>query len=237
MGKARAKGAVTMEGSKKAQEAFTQSAGKAVETLSVWTDANQRVLRELAELSAVTAKESVRLYGEIAQSMVQALSDAQAQTLRWQAAGPVAQGRTLLAQLVGLRVRRPVALRRLGRRGRRGPRRHGAPPRARRPLAEHALHVPLTRHEALQARSHRALHELLPRLAVLDELMQERRGQVRAVIALVLEDDLRERHRGQVLAARRVDHGDLAPGAHHLLDLLEGDVAALLRLVELAIRV
>ena len=44
-----------MEGTKKAQEAFTQSAGKAVETLSVWADANQRVMRELAELSAVTA--------------------------------------------------------------------------------------------------------------------------------------------------------------------------------------
>ena len=68
----------------RAQEIFTQSAGKAVETLSVWTDANQRVLRELAELSAATAKESVRLYGELAQSMVQAFSEVQAQTLRWQ---------------------------------------------------------------------------------------------------------------------------------------------------------
>jgi hypothetical protein len=86
MAKARSKGAANMEGTKKAQEAFTQSAGKAMETLTVWADANQRVLRELAELSAVTAKESVRLYGELAQSMVQALSEAQAQTLRWQAA-------------------------------------------------------------------------------------------------------------------------------------------------------
>src|SRR5438132_11276349 len=76
----------TMHDAKKAQEMFTQGSGKVVETLSVWADANQRVLRELAELSAATAKESVRLYGEIAQSMVQALSDAQAQTLRWQAA-------------------------------------------------------------------------------------------------------------------------------------------------------
>ena len=75
-----------MESTKKAQEVFTQSTGKAVETLTVWADANQHVLRELAELSAATAKESVRLYGEIAQSMVQAISDAQAQTLRWQAA-------------------------------------------------------------------------------------------------------------------------------------------------------
>jgi len=86
MAKTRSKGAANMEGTKKAQEAFTQSAGKAMETLTVWADANQRVLRELAELSAVTAKESVRLYGELAQSMVQALSEAQAQTLRWQAA-------------------------------------------------------------------------------------------------------------------------------------------------------
>src|SRR2546428_11681118 len=83
-GRPEVKGATEMEGTRKAQEAFTQSAGKAVETLSVWADANQRVLRELAELSAVPAKESVRLYGEDAQSLVEALSDAQAQTLRWQ---------------------------------------------------------------------------------------------------------------------------------------------------------
>jgi predicted deacylase len=86
-GRSEAKGILKMDGTtKKAQEAFTQNTGKAVETLSVWADANQRVMHELAELSAVTAKESVRLYGEIAQSMVQALSDAQAQSLRWQAA-------------------------------------------------------------------------------------------------------------------------------------------------------
>lgn len=73
-----------MDNGKRAQEMFTQSAGKAVETMSVWADANQRVLRELAELSAATAKESVRLYGELAQSMVQAFSDFQTQSLRWQ---------------------------------------------------------------------------------------------------------------------------------------------------------
>jgi hypothetical protein len=68
----------------RAQEMFTQSAGKAVETLTVWADANQRVLRELAELSAATAKESVRLYGELAQSLVQAFGEMQTQSLRWQ---------------------------------------------------------------------------------------------------------------------------------------------------------
>jgi methyl-accepting chemotaxis protein len=74
-----------MDNNARAQAIFNQSAGKAVETMSVWADANQRVLRELAELSAATAKESVRLYGELAQSMVQAFSDFQTQSLRWQA--------------------------------------------------------------------------------------------------------------------------------------------------------
>ena len=73
-----------MDNGKRAQEIFTQSAGKAVETMSVWADANQRVLRELAELSAATAKEGVRLYGELAQSMVQAFGELQTQSLRWQ---------------------------------------------------------------------------------------------------------------------------------------------------------
>jgi hypothetical protein len=55
-----------------------------VETLTVWADANQRVLRELAELSAATAKEGVRLYSELQQSGLEALRDAQATALRWQ---------------------------------------------------------------------------------------------------------------------------------------------------------
>jgi hypothetical protein len=74
-----------MDNGKQAREIFTQSAGKAVETMSVWADANQRVLRELAELSAATAKESVRLYGELTQSVVQAFGELQTQSLRWQA--------------------------------------------------------------------------------------------------------------------------------------------------------
>lgn len=69
---------------KKAQEIFTQGTGKAVETLTVWADANQRVLRELAELSAATAKESVRLYAELQQSAIEAMREAQATALRWQ---------------------------------------------------------------------------------------------------------------------------------------------------------
>ena len=54
-----------MEGTRKAQEAFTQSTGKAVETLSVWADANQRMLKEWVELTSGAAREGLRLYGEL----------------------------------------------------------------------------------------------------------------------------------------------------------------------------
>lgn len=73
-----------MHDAKKAQEMFTQGSGKAVETLTVWADANQRVMRELAELSAATAKEGIRLYSELQQSGLEALREAQATALRWQ---------------------------------------------------------------------------------------------------------------------------------------------------------
>jgi len=76
----------TMQDVKKAQEMFTQGSGRAVETMTVWADANQRVLRELAELSAATAKEGVRLYAELQQAGIEAVRDAQASALRWQSA-------------------------------------------------------------------------------------------------------------------------------------------------------
>jgi hypothetical protein len=73
-----------MNDAKKAQELFMQGSGRAVEAMTLWADANQRVLREMAELSAATAKEGVRLYAELQQAGIEALRDAQATTLRWQ---------------------------------------------------------------------------------------------------------------------------------------------------------
>jgi len=73
-----------MHDAKKAQEMFTQGSGKVVETMTVWADANQRVLRELAELSAATAKEGVRLYAELQQAGIEAVRDAQATAMGWQ---------------------------------------------------------------------------------------------------------------------------------------------------------
>jgi hypothetical protein len=58
--------------------------GRAVETFSLWADANQRVLRDLVDLSASTAKEGVRLCAEIQSSAVEAVKEGQAYLLRRQ---------------------------------------------------------------------------------------------------------------------------------------------------------
>src|SRR3989442_7898458 len=70
-----------MDDRKKAQELLGQITGKAVETMTVWADANQRVLRELVEFGATSAKEGVRLYAELQQSAIEALRDSQAAAL------------------------------------------------------------------------------------------------------------------------------------------------------------
>ncbi len=69
----------------KAPELFSQLAGKATETLSLWAEANQRVLRQLIDLSAGAATESVKLYGEFQRSAIDALRETQATALRVQA--------------------------------------------------------------------------------------------------------------------------------------------------------
>jgi len=74
-----------MDDQMKAQELFGQLAGKTVKTLTVWADANQRVLRELVEFSTATAKEGVRLYAELQQGAIEVLRDSQAVAGRCQA--------------------------------------------------------------------------------------------------------------------------------------------------------
>lgn len=73
-----------MDNGKQAQEVWAQGAGKAVESITVWADANQRVLRQLAELTATTAKEAVRLYAEMQQAALDAIREVQTSALRWQ---------------------------------------------------------------------------------------------------------------------------------------------------------
>jgi hypothetical protein len=75
-----------MDEARKAEEMFGHLAGKMVETMSAWADANQRVLRELVELSTATAKEGVRLCGELQQGAIESLRSSQATATRWQSA-------------------------------------------------------------------------------------------------------------------------------------------------------
>jgi predicted outer membrane protein len=67
-----------------ANDMLAQLTGRAVEVFSVWADANQKLLRELVDLSASTAKEGVRLYAEIQSSAVEAVKEGQSYMLRRQ---------------------------------------------------------------------------------------------------------------------------------------------------------
>jgi hypothetical protein len=67
-----------------ANELLAQFTGRAVEAFSLWADANQKLLRELVDLSASTAKEGVRLYAEIQSSAVEAVKEGQSYMLRRQ---------------------------------------------------------------------------------------------------------------------------------------------------------
>ena len=75
-----------MDEHRKTEEMFGQFAGKVVETMSAWADATQRVLRELVELSTATAKEGVRLCGELQQGAIETLRTSHAAATRWQSA-------------------------------------------------------------------------------------------------------------------------------------------------------
>jgi hypothetical protein len=75
-----------MDEQKKVEEMFGQLTGKVVDTMSAWADGNQRVLRELVELSTATAKEGVRLCGELQQGALETLRSSQAAATRWQSA-------------------------------------------------------------------------------------------------------------------------------------------------------
>lgn len=67
-------------------EVFSQIATRNVEMFSLWAEANEKVLRDLVNFSASTAKEGVRLYAEIQLAAVEAAKDAQAFVLRRQVA-------------------------------------------------------------------------------------------------------------------------------------------------------
>jgi hypothetical protein len=56
-----------------------------VETMTVWAEANQRVLREIVGLSVGAAQEGIRLYSELQQGAIDAVSESRAAAMKWQA--------------------------------------------------------------------------------------------------------------------------------------------------------
>lgn len=73
-----------MQDTTKAQEFFNQLAGKSIEAMAVWAETNQRLVREMVELSVGATKEGVTLYAELSRSAIDAIRHSQASTLRWQ---------------------------------------------------------------------------------------------------------------------------------------------------------
>jgi hypothetical protein len=69
----------------KANEILGHASGKAIEAMTMWAEANQRVMRDLVDLSVGAAKESVRLYAELQQGAIEAVRESQASALKWQA--------------------------------------------------------------------------------------------------------------------------------------------------------
>jgi hypothetical protein len=55
-----------------------------IDTVTLWTETNQRVLRELVELGSGTAREGMQLYTELQRSALDAFRESQAAALRWQ---------------------------------------------------------------------------------------------------------------------------------------------------------
>ena len=73
-----------MTNSLRVNELMGELTGRTVEAFSLWADANQKILRELVDLSASTAREGVRLYAEIQSATLEAVKDGQSYLLRRQ---------------------------------------------------------------------------------------------------------------------------------------------------------
>ena len=71
----------------------------------------------------------------------------------------------------------------------------------------------------------------------LGEVAQRTGGQEAVLLFLCLADDLRQGDRGEVLFGLVVGDLDVVAVADHRADLIERDVPAVLRIVELSVRV
>ena len=72
------------DGTAKANEILGQVSGKTMETMTVWAEANQRLLQEMVDLSVGAAKEGVRLFAELQQGAIEAVREGQTTAMKWQ---------------------------------------------------------------------------------------------------------------------------------------------------------
>ncbi|HSB61148.1 MAG TPA: hypothetical protein VLI67_05475 [Vicinamibacteria bacterium] len=69
----------------RATEMFAQAGQTITRTLTAWAEANQRALRELADLAASTSREGARLYTELQQGALDALRETETGVRAWPA--------------------------------------------------------------------------------------------------------------------------------------------------------
>jgi hypothetical protein len=74
-----------MEKATTAHELYGQFTDKTLETMSLWTEASQRVFRDLVEFGAGSAREGARFYADLSRASIDAMREGQATMLRWQA--------------------------------------------------------------------------------------------------------------------------------------------------------
>lgn len=66
------------------QEMLSHFADRTAKMLTVWSEANERALKEIVELAAATAREGVRLCTELQESASEGLQTTQAAVSEWQ---------------------------------------------------------------------------------------------------------------------------------------------------------
>ena len=78
------------EGEEETTKVAAQLASLGAETVSTWTDLNQRVTQDLLRMSGTAAEETTRAFSEMNQATISAWRDAQGAVMRWQTLWPEA---------------------------------------------------------------------------------------------------------------------------------------------------
>jgi hypothetical protein len=78
------------EGEEETTKVAAQLASLGAETISTWTDLNQRITQDLLRMSSTAAEETTRAFSEVNQATMAAWREAQGSVMRWQTLWPEA---------------------------------------------------------------------------------------------------------------------------------------------------